>query len=502
LLRRLGPLLPPVLFVAYPLLSLFEQNESELPLSVIWTPLVTAVVATAVLFGVLVLILKDAPKAGALTALSVVGFFYWETFKSDLSGLHLADGWLLALWLALFVVGAGVLVRTKRRLVNLMLGLGLAAAVLTVVPAVRIASYQQDHPSVSVTDSRLWPTSLEPPRPPAGARRPDIYVIIPDDYARADVLKRYFRYDNSAFIQKLHQRGFAVSAGARSPYSDSESNIAAELNMDYLGGLPKILGKTSEDVRPLKTLIEDNRASRLLKPLGYRYVHLDSDEVTFAGGNPDISSVATPDSFPSLWLKKSVLSLIGGPFGFDDGAANERFRKGIRAAFARLATVPRDPRPKFVVFHTLMPHDPYVFGARGQSVTFSTSDTAHGSRAGMRYYLGQVRFLETKLLAAVDAIRARSKQPPAIVIQSDEGFEANPENFGEAAMQRIRVDGLVALSLPGVNGTRTPQPPSTVNTLRYVFNRYFGTRYALLRNASYAEGDFPYQSVEIRGVAK
>jgi hypothetical protein len=499
MLARLGPLIPPILFAAYPLLSLFEQNESELPLSVIWSPLATTVAVVAVLYGVLLLVLKRGPKAGALVSLAVVAFFYWDTFKSDLSGLHIADGWLLAIWLALFVIGAVLLVRTSHSLVNLTLALGLTAAVLTVVPAVRVAAYQADHPAVRVTDSRLWATPLAQPVRQSGARLPDVYVIIPDDYARADILKQYFRYDDSGFINQLKQRGFAMSAQARSPYSDSESNIAAALNMDYLSGLTRILGQKSEDVRPVKTLIEDNRASRLLKPLGYRYVHLDSDEVTFAGGNPDISSVATPDSFPSLWLQKSVLRMVGGSFGFNDAAAQERYRTSLHSAFSRLTAVSRESSPKFVVFHTLLPHDPYVFGERGQSVTFGdTSDTGHGSKAGMAYYLRQLRYLDTKLLEAVDAIRANAKEPPVIVIQSDEGFEANPENFGEKAMQEIRVKGLIALYLPGVRGTRVPEPPNTVNTLRLVFNRYFGTHYPLLRSASYPEGDFPYQFEEMR----
>jgi hypothetical protein len=239
------------------------------------------------------------------------------------------------------------------------LGLGLLGAVLALVPAVRIASYQADHPAVRVTDPRLWSAALPQPATTPAGPRPDVYVIVPDDFARTDVLKQYFRYDNSGFIRRLKQRGFVVSDQARSPYADSESNIAAELNMDYLNGLPRILGQKSQDVRPLKTLIEDNRASRLLSPLGYRYVHLDSDEVTFAGGNPHISSVATPDSFPSLWLRKSLLRLAGGPLGFNDAAADERFRKSIRSAFSQLAAVPGRPSPKFVVFHTLQPHDPY-----------------------------------------------------------------------------------------------------------------------------------------------
>jgi hypothetical protein len=45
---------------------------------------------------------------------------------------------------------------------------------------------------------------------------------------------------------------------------------------------------------------------------------------------------------------------------------------------------------------------------------------------------------------------------------------------------------------------RVPQPPNTVNTLRFVFNHYLGTHYPLLRSASYPELDFPYQYKEMR----
>jgi hypothetical protein len=483
-------LLPAVLFAAHPLLSLFEQNQTELPLSVIWSPLAVTIAAIAALYGVLMLIFRRWDKAGALTALAVLAFFYFDTFRKDIAGLHLSGGWALVLWLGLCAGVAVLIVRTSRNLGTLMVGLGVAAAVLAVVPAARIASYQHRHPAVQASNPRLWTTALPPPARPAS--RPDVYVIIPDDYARADVLKQYFHYGNRAFSAQLKRRGFTVSRQARTPYSDSESNIAAELNMDYLNGLGRVLGKKSEDVRPLKTLMEDSRASRLAKSLGYRYVHLDSDEVTFAGGNPDISPVATPDSFPSLWLQKTVLREIGGPFGFNDGAADERFRKAIRSSFARLDAVPRERGPKFVVFHTLIPHDPYVFGARGQSVTFpSTADDVIHSRLGMKYYLPQIKYVESKLLQTVDAIRARSERPPVIVIQADEGFEAGSA-FDDATSEDIRVKGLLALSIPGVKA-KAPQPPITVNTLRYVFNQVWGTHYPMLPAASYPEGDYPYQ---------
>lgn len=85
----------------------------------------------------------------------------------------------------------------------------------------------------------------------------------------------------------------------------------------------------------------------------------------------------------------------------------------------------------------------------------------------------------------------RSKEPPVIVSESDEGSSRRSRAFGEAAMRQIRVKGLVALSIPGVNGVRAPQPPNTVITLRYVYNKLFGTQYSMLPGTSAPDGDYP-----------
>jgi hypothetical protein len=429
----------------------------------------------------------------------VVTFFYFGVFAPEIARLGLTHWWFFALWTVLFAVGGFALVRTPHNLANLTLILSVGATVLIVAPVAKTAVYQAHNRPLAMSDPRLWPTQLQRPVLSSNTKRPDIYFIVPDDYARADVLKKYFKYDDSAFVKELTKRGFVISRQARSPYSDSEMNIAAALNMDYLSGLPTILGKRSQDVRPLRRLIADNRAARLLRSIGYRYMHLDTDEVTFPVRNPQISRFAPPDSFPNLWLQQSVLRLFGGPIGFNDKAGDSRFRTSIRSTLSRLEALPDEPGPKFVVFHTLLPHDPYIFGAEGQNVTLSDrSDEALGSRLGMRYYLAQLKYVSRKLLEITDAIRARSKTPPVIVIQSDEGFQASPDTFGQKAMEQVRVKGLIALSLPGIRAGGAPQPPNAVNTLRFVFDKYFGTRYGMLRSASYPELDLPYQFQEMR----
>jgi hypothetical protein len=115
----------------------------------------------------------------------------------------------------------------------------------------------------------------------------------------------------------------------------------------------------------------------------------------------------------------------------------------------------------------------------------------------MRYYVRQLQFVNRKLLEAADTILAGSKVPPIIVIQSDEGFEALPEDFGEAAVLDMRVKGLSAFSLPGTRKGRLPQKLNSVNSFRFVLNEYFGTRYPLLKSMSYPELDLPYQFEQI-----
>jgi hypothetical protein len=404
------------------------------------------------------------------------------------------------IWLVLFAVALVATLRTPAApLVTATWALTAFAAVLVVFPVAKIVRYRIDHPPVPVSDPRLWPSTPQKLVTAPGRVRPDIYYLIPDDYARPDVLRRYFRFDDSRFRRALQRRGFVLAPGVRSPYSKSELNMAAAMNFDYLSRLPHILGASSQDVLLVRKLIEDSRAARSLTSQGYRSTHIDSDNITFAGDNPHISPLAAPDNLTYLWLRNSLLRVVGGPVGFTDSATNQRFRKSVRSAFRKLGATAGARGPKLVLFHTLMPHDPYIFGAHGQAVTFpDASDTGHSTKLGMRYYVRQLQFINHELLAAVNTILARSARPPVIVIQSDEGFEALAEDWGAATVRDMRVKGILALYLPGSPKPQVPHDLNTVNTWRLLFNRYFGTHYPLLPSVSYPELDQPYRFEPMR----
>jgi hypothetical protein len=75
--------------------------------------------------------------------------------------------------------------------------------------------------------------------------KPDIYYIILDGYARADVLSNLYGYDNSDFIKPLEQRGFNMASQSRSNYPRTLLSLASSLNMKYLEPVSEPLRESS-----------------------------------------------------------------------------------------------------------------------------------------------------------------------------------------------------------------------------------------------------------------
>ena len=184
--------------------------------------MVACVVVALVLFALLLAVTHSTARAGALSALVLVWFAYFGII-SDAVAAPARGGVRFGIWTALFAAIGLAVARTRIPLVPLTLIATTGALVLAAPAAVRVAAYQIAHPPISLRDPRLWPTTLAPP-PTTPGTRPDIYVLIPDDYARPDVLKRYFHYDDTR-SWRAEGRGFVVSdqAAARTPTASRTS---------------------------------------------------------------------------------------------------------------------------------------------------------------------------------------------------------------------------------------------------------------------------------------
>ena len=135
-----------------------------------------------------------------------------------------------------------------------------------------------------------------------------------------------------------------------------------------------------------------------------------------------------------------------------------------------LKNLPDMQGPKFVFAHINCPHNPFVFGPKGERV---------GARnflnfADRRVYLGQYIFVTHQIRDVIAALLENSESPPIIVLQSDHG----PKTLGQDAATRI----FNALHLPDSGKEYLCDSFSPVNTYRLIFNQYFDTDYELLPN--------------------
>jgi hypothetical protein len=104
-------------------------------------------------------------------------------------------------------------------------------------------------------------------------------------------------------------------------------------------------------------------------------------------------------------------------------------------------------------------------------------------------YTAQIQCVNRKLLAAIDAILARSTTPPVILIQSDHG-EGHPplrSRLGQVSppLVRARVDAFAAYLVPGAPDTLFYDGMTPVNLLPLVFNHLFGTTFPRLPDRTF-----------------
>jgi hypothetical protein len=263
---------------------------------------------------------------------------------------------------------------------------------------------------------------------PAGA--PDIYILMLEDYPRADVLERLFGFDNRAFLSGLADRGFTVSAKSRSNYSTSALTLLTMFHARHIEDIPELqdlLLSGGNDVQPLlRRLTGSGVVFDILRRNGY-VVHAASsgfEQLTLRSADRFFDSGHLNDVELAALRQTAIAPLI-------DAAAPaflaDQQRGRVLAELSDLSAVARNPtdRPKLVFVHLPSPHPPIVFGRHGESVEVSMIDPYEGqlhdvARFG-QLYVDQLAYLNELVLDALDDL-AEAPRPAVTIVMSDEGI--------------------------------------------------------------------------------
>ena len=506
----------PFLFALFPILFLYSHNIERTSIAHFVAPAAASALSALFFWFLLSLAFKDKQKAGLLVSLSVLLFFSYghlrdavEDFAFSVRGTIIgADELLVFVFSVILFLGAYLLAKSARDLGVLTRALNLSAAFLLCISLAGIGSHalttwlsghQHGRPggTAEASADRSKPNSL-----------PDIYYIILDGYARADVLEELYGYDNGEFLDYLKGSGFWVADKSKSNYCQTALSLASSLNLQYLR---ELISRTHDDSRNtslLRNLIRDSEVLRLLRKHGYEFVAFSSGYSFTEMNKADIymcPSAALSESQNLLINATPVRPLLAKLLlksQFD------LHRDRLLYIFDQLPRVGKPDTPVFVFAHIMAPHPPFVFGEEGEPIRcdgeFSYRDGSHytkktGQEEYKRDYLRQLVFINKKTKEAINGILAASVVPPVIILQADHGPGSTLEwDDPQGSNLEERMSILNAYYLPGAGDELVYDEISPVNTFRIICNHYFGTNYGLLADKSYfSDHRHPYRFINV-----
>jgi len=501
----------PLLFSLNPILLLLAANISDVPISQLMPVILITPLVAAGLMWIMNKRLKDIHRAGFIVFLITFWFFHYGTVHSwaasvKIGPVSLGSHWIfLPLWTIIFVFFMSKWLWNKiTSPETITMFLNLVCIVLVAFSVMRISldliPRYTTHPEIS--------KAIAPPATqPSASGLPDVYYIILDGYARADILQELYNYDDSGFIQSLEDKGFYVASQSQSNYMQTALSLASSLNMEYLSGFPTAV----PDRGQLIGMIRNSLVREYFKQSGYKivafstgYQATDLTGADYYFSSPDLGR--SHDLEALLLINSAAVPLIEQGLISVPISRYSTEQKRIDYTFSSLADqVPSIDGPKLVFAHIIAPHPPFVFDQRGPVTPDEFYILADGDRFSggaqeyTRKYVDQLIYINQRVLQTIDSILAKSVHPPIIILQADHGPGAYLNwSSVEGTCLDERFSILNAYYLP-VGGSAVLQSDITpVNTFPMILNTYFGTQIPLRANKEYySTWNNPYQLIDV-----
>jgi hypothetical protein len=497
----------PFLLSVFPILALLSGNADQVFVQDALIPMGFMAVLAVTAWLLLWPLYKNPKKRGL--AVSALFVLFWG-YGPAIDGIRALAGntqllgdiplpVLLALGLAILTLPAFLLWRSRRdfgQITSFLNTASLCAVLIALsVTGFKAARYEYYAGDVENTDSAEAKALLAQTLP-ASVARPNIYYVILDAYARADILASRYHYDNSSFVHELRQRGFFVPERSYSNYLLTWLSLSSSLNLDFLPQFQP--GKDSET--GLSALVQnrfrDNLVFRFLKKHGYKvavfgsgYTLTDRPHADVLKHSP-LQLLEFHESVIGITPLRTLLHRMGPSLYYF-------FRRNMTLfAFEQLPQIHRAVNgPIFAFAHIILPHPPFVFDANGRALSpksgYPMADGLPLFGAGLtpaEYidgYTRQVSFANKRVLKMVDEILL--SDPGAVIIfQGDHGPRLGFSNSLEQTDLHEVLGIFMACRLPGQDAASVLYDTITpVNLFRRIFNACLGTELQKLPDRSF-----------------
>ncbi|MCW3116897.1 MAG: synthase family protein, partial [Chitinophagaceae bacterium] len=144
----------------------------------------------------------------------------------------------------------------------------------------------------------------------------------------------------------------------------------------------------------------------------------------------------------------------------------------------RTLSAQKTVEPKFVYAHLMIPHHPYYFDSKGDSLPLKK--LLRFKNTDSNDYIEYLKYGNKKIMQLVDDILASSPTPPVIMLLSDHGFR----HPAKTTDRKYDFMNLNAIYLPRKNYSQFNDSITNVNHFRVFFNSCFNQHLTLLKDST------------------
>jgi len=479
-------LLHPFLITTVSILFAYVRVIIDIPPWQIIRPLLFLYLFLVLLIYPAYKIMGEWTSAGMLLSIIALGLFISEEAFYFVGASHLI---VIIIW-AVYAY----LRKRKNDIEQIVLLINFTGAMLVIILIIKIVPLFTSIPLSYIQNSFLPTNSTSKIDVKKIENSPDIYYIILDGYARADVVEKFYYYDNSDFILSLQERGFILPEENHSNYSRTVFSVSSTLNMNYIDKIVSKIDALNFSWVELSPLIRHSQVQSTLNKLGYETFSIQSAYSVANNNNVDRYFQLRPvklSAFEDIFIRNTAFSLLEPILKkVVNFLSFENHHNLVLFGFDTLSEVPDYSGSQFIYAHIITPHPPFVFDENGHMPQFDSSfamldgNDYLGSREEYRVgYVKQMSYTNKEMIKVIDQILQKSDIPPIIIIQADHGsgMLTDFQNIENTCLQE-RFSPFAAYYLPGVNEEEIPSDITPVNLFRIIFNEYFDAELPLLEN--------------------
>jgi len=200
----------PIIIAIFPVLALYAHNIRNTELRQLVLPLSCILITTLIVWVLLRRLTRHAEKAALMTSAALFFFFAYGHVFEIINSIVKPDNaaqidWiLLPGWTVLLAIISVWLYKTRLQLTTFTKLINVFSLTLISLSCAKIGWFVVNNASAGKPNPAMATASTlddQVAGQPTIMTRPDIYFILLDAYARGDILRDYYNYDNTPLLR-------------------------------------------------------------------------------------------------------------------------------------------------------------------------------------------------------------------------------------------------------------------------------------------------------------